>query len=113
MIYDELVPADHLLRRIAATVDFDFVSELVGDCYCLDNGRPCWDPPFGVLRAVSLPVVSLPNCRTAGTVQSRLPALRQAQSGEQRRTTVALRPGGPRDRRAGQLPPGLQMVCGP
>ena len=44
LIYDELVPPDHLLRRIAATVDFDFVSELVGDCYCLDNGRPSWDP---------------------------------------------------------------------
>jgi len=44
MIYDELVPPSHLLRRIAATVDFDFVSELVGDCYCLDNGRPSWDP---------------------------------------------------------------------
>jgi len=40
MIYDELVRPDHLLRRIAAAVDFDFVSELVRDCYCPDNGRP-------------------------------------------------------------------------
>jgi len=44
MIYDELVPPEHLLRRIAATVDFAFVSELVGDCYCPDTGRPSWDP---------------------------------------------------------------------
>jgi len=44
MIYDELVPPDHLLRRIAATVDFDFVSALVCDCYCPNNGRPSWDP---------------------------------------------------------------------
>jgi len=44
MIYDELVPADHLLRRLASAVDFGFVGELVSDCYCPDNGRPSWDP---------------------------------------------------------------------
>ncbi len=38
MIYDELVPSDHLLRRSAATVDFSFVSDLVSDCYCSDKG---------------------------------------------------------------------------
>jgi len=27
MIYDELIPADHLLRQIAATVDFSFVCD--------------------------------------------------------------------------------------
>jgi len=44
MIYKELIPADHLLRKLSAAVDFSFVSELVGDCYCPDNGRPSWDP---------------------------------------------------------------------
>jgi len=44
MIYEEVIPPDHLLRRIAAAVDFSFVSELVRDCYCPDNGRPSWDP---------------------------------------------------------------------
>jgi len=44
MRYPDLVPADHLLRRIAAAVDLDFVTELVRDCYCPDNGRPSWDP---------------------------------------------------------------------
>jgi len=44
LIYDRLVPADHLLRRIAAAVDFAFVTDLVRDCYCPDNGRPSWDP---------------------------------------------------------------------
>ena len=29
LIYERLVPADHLLRKLAATVDFGFVSELV------------------------------------------------------------------------------------
>ncbi len=44
IIYEELIPGDHLLRKLAAAVDFSFVSELVGDCYCPDNGRPSWDP---------------------------------------------------------------------
>jgi hypothetical protein len=44
MIYDELIPADHLVRKVSATVDFTFVSGLVSDCYCPDNnGRPPWD----------------------------------------------------------------------
>ena len=43
MIYD-LIPADHLLCKLAAAVDFSFVSDLVSDCYCPDNGRPSWDP---------------------------------------------------------------------
>jgi IS5 family transposase len=43
MIYD-LSPADHLLCKLAAAVDFGFVSDLVSDCYCPDNGRPSWDP---------------------------------------------------------------------
>ncbi len=30
MIYEELIPADHLLRQLAAAVDFSFVSELGG-----------------------------------------------------------------------------------
>ena len=44
MIYDELIRADHLLRKLAAAVDLSFVSETVSDCYCSDNGRPSWDP---------------------------------------------------------------------
>lgn len=44
LIYERLVPPDHLLRRIAAAVDLGSVTELVSDCYCPDNGRPSWDP---------------------------------------------------------------------
>lgn len=43
-IYELVIPSDHLLRKIADTVDFDFVGELVSDAYCADNGRPSWDP---------------------------------------------------------------------
>ena len=32
LLYERLVPPDHLLRRIAAAVDLSFVTELVSDC---------------------------------------------------------------------------------
>lgn len=41
---DELVPSDHLLRKIDKTVDFTFIHDLVKDLYCPDNGRPALDP---------------------------------------------------------------------
>jgi transposase len=44
MIYDELIPCDHLLRPLSPTVDLSPVPDLVSDCYCPDNGRPSWDP---------------------------------------------------------------------
>ncbi len=40
MIYEDLIPADHLLCKLSAVVDFSFVCELVTDCYCPDNDRP-------------------------------------------------------------------------
>jgi hypothetical protein len=39
MIYEELIPTDHLLWRLWATVDFFFVPDLVSNCYSPDNGR--------------------------------------------------------------------------
>ena len=41
---DELVPSDHLLRKIDQTIDFGFIHDLVKDYYCSDNGRPALDP---------------------------------------------------------------------
>ena len=41
---DELVPNDHLLRKIEQKVDFNFIHDLVKDFYCPDNGRPALDP---------------------------------------------------------------------
>lgn len=39
-----LVPQDHLLRKIDATVDFSFIRDHVAHLYCADNGRPALDP---------------------------------------------------------------------
>ena len=41
---DELVPKDHLLRKIEKHIDFEFIHDLVKDLYCPDNGRPALDP---------------------------------------------------------------------
>jgi transposase len=41
---DELVPQDHLVRKIENAIDFSFIYDLVEDRYCLDNGRPSVDP---------------------------------------------------------------------
>ncbi|KML37801.1 IS1182 family transposase [Cytobacillus firmus] len=40
---DELVPADHLVRKIEAAIDFSFIYDLVKDKYS-DKGRPSIDP---------------------------------------------------------------------
>lgn len=40
----QLVPDDHLLRKVEKVLDLNFVYDLVKDKYCLDNGRPSIDP---------------------------------------------------------------------
>ncbi|MDL2314343.1 transposase, partial [Desulfovibrio sp. OttesenSCG-928-C14] len=40
----DLVPANHLLRKIAKAIDFEFIRDKVKDLYCEDNGRPAIDP---------------------------------------------------------------------
>jgi transposase len=41
---DDLVPEDHLVRKIDQVIDFDFIYDVVKDTYSLDNGRPSIDP---------------------------------------------------------------------
>jgi len=41
---EELVPKDHLLRKIDRVIDFEFIRDKVKDLYCADNGRPAVDP---------------------------------------------------------------------
>ncbi len=50
---DQLVPADHLLRKVDAAVDFNFIYGLVEDKYCLDNGRPSIDP----VTLIKIPII--------------------------------------------------------
>ena len=41
---DDMVPRDHLLRKIDKAIDWNFIYDLVEDKYCADNGRPSLDP---------------------------------------------------------------------
>lgn len=41
---EELVPKDHLLRKIDTCIDFSFIREKTRNLYCANNGRPCIDP---------------------------------------------------------------------
>ncbi len=40
----DLVPQDHLLRRVDRVLDLSWLHEAVRECYCQDNGRPSIDP---------------------------------------------------------------------
>ena len=40
----ELVPQDHLLRKIDKSIDFNFIYDLVEDMYSAEKGRPSIDP---------------------------------------------------------------------
>lgn len=44
VVIDNLVPQEHLLRKIDAAVDFNRLYEMVEPLYCEDNGRPSVDP---------------------------------------------------------------------
>ncbi len=41
---EELVPNDHLLRKIHRFIDFEFIRPATQHLYCADNGRPAIDP---------------------------------------------------------------------
>ena len=44
VVIDQLVPKEHLLRKIDTAVDFTRLYEMVEPLYCEDNGRPSIDP---------------------------------------------------------------------
>jgi transposase len=41
---EDLVPQDHMLRKIDKFIDFNFIRDKVKPLYCEDNGRPAIDP---------------------------------------------------------------------
>lgn len=44
VILEDLVPADHLLRKIDKYINFHFIRDKVRHLYCDNNGRPAVDP---------------------------------------------------------------------
>jgi len=53
---EQLVPADHRLRKLNRVLDLSFVHDAVRDRYCQDNGRPSVDPEV-VLRLFMLQAI--------------------------------------------------------
>ena len=41
---EDLVPADHILRKIDKHIDFSFINDLCRPYYCENNGRPAIEP---------------------------------------------------------------------
>lgn len=41
---ENLVPQDHILRKIDKYIDFSFITDLTKDLYCANNGRPAVNP---------------------------------------------------------------------
>ena len=41
---EQLVPKEHLLRKIDKSINFSFIHDKVKGLYCADNGRPAVDP---------------------------------------------------------------------
>ena len=44
VILENLVPEDHLLRKIDKHIDFSFINKICRPYYCEDNGRPGIEP---------------------------------------------------------------------
>lgn len=44
VILENLVPDNHLLRKIEKVIDFSFINEICKPYYCEDNGRPAIEP---------------------------------------------------------------------
>ena len=50
---DQLVPKDHILRKIDSTVDFSFIYDLVEEKYSSDTERPSIDP----VMLIKIPII--------------------------------------------------------
>ena len=51
---NDMVPRDHLLRKIDRAINWNFIYDLVEDKYCADNGRPSLDPVL-LMKLVFIP----------------------------------------------------------
>ena len=50
---EDLVPQDHLLRKIEKAIDWNFIYELVEDKYSADHGRPSINP----ITLIKIPII--------------------------------------------------------
>ena len=60
---DDLVPKNHLLRKIDKAVDFTKIYDIVGKLYCANNGRPSTDPVVLFKTAIIQHIYGIPSLR--------------------------------------------------
>ena len=73
VVIDQLVPKEHLLRKIDAAVDFTQLYEMVEPLYCEDNGRPSIDPVVLFKMVLIQHLYGLPSLRrTADEVSANI-----------------------------------------
>lgn len=60
---EALVPKDHLLRKIEAVMDYEWLYERLNPYYCEDNGRPGIDPVVLIKMALLEHLYGLPPLR--------------------------------------------------
>ena len=72
VVIDQLVPRDHLLRKIDAAVGFNRLYEMVEPLYSEDNGRPSIDPVVLFKMVLIQHLYGLPSLRRTAEEVSRL-----------------------------------------
>ena len=60
---EDIIPADHFLRKIENAVDFIKIYDFVENLYCLDNGRPSIDPVALFKMVIIQHLYGLPSLR--------------------------------------------------
>ena len=60
---DELVPQDHLLRKIERIMDYEWLYERLEPYYCHDNGRPGTDPVVLIKMVLIQHLYGIPSLR--------------------------------------------------
>jgi transposase len=60
---DELVPQDHLLRKVESVMDYEWLYERLSPYYCHDNGRPGTDPVVLIKMVLIQHLFGIPSLR--------------------------------------------------
>ena len=63
---ENLVPQEHLLRKIDNAVEFEKIYKFVEDLYCADNGRPSIDPVVLFKMVLIQHLYGIPSLRRVG-----------------------------------------------
>ena len=70
---ESLVPAEHLLRKIGAAINWNKLYDMVEPLYCEDNGRPSIDPVVLFKMVLIQHLYGLPSLRrTAEEVRANI-----------------------------------------